>query len=114
MLYGCRDHFRPVLQWCSSPSLIIAQVYVSWLACAAFAFGALPALVATTGWAGLVKFWLMPWLGYHFWMSTFTVTPADRVSPALVAQPLFQHCHCAFVTSSMLHMLSDPHTKSTV
>ena len=23
---------------------------------------------------GLVKFWLMPWLGYHFWMSTFTVT----------------------------------------
>jgi hypothetical protein len=22
---------------------------------------------------GLVKYWLMPWLGYHFWMSTFTV-----------------------------------------
>jgi acyl-lipid omega-6 desaturase (Delta-12 desaturase) len=20
-----------------------------------------------------VKFWLMPWLGYHFWMSTFTL-----------------------------------------
>jgi len=87
---------------------------VSWLACAAFAFGALPALVATTGWAGLVKFWLMPWLGYHFWMSTFTVTPADLVSPAVVARPLFQHCHCALDTSSLLHMLSDPHTKSTV
>lgn len=39
------------------------QVFVSWAAVAAFAFGALPALVATTGWAGLVKFWLMPWLG---------------------------------------------------
>jgi omega-6 fatty acid desaturase (delta-12 desaturase) len=50
-----------------------ARVFVSWAAVAAFAFGALPALVATTGWAGLVKFWLMPWLGYHFWMSTFTV-----------------------------------------
>jgi omega-6 fatty acid desaturase (delta-12 desaturase) len=34
---------------------------------AAFAFIALPALVHYTGWFGLVKFWLMPWLGYHFW-----------------------------------------------
>jgi omega-6 fatty acid desaturase (delta-12 desaturase) len=49
------------------------RVYVSWAACAAFALGVLPALTVATGWAGLVKFWLMPWLGYHFWMSTFTV-----------------------------------------
>jgi acyl-lipid omega-6 desaturase (Delta-12 desaturase) len=33
----------------------------------------LTALTLTTGWWGLVKFWLMPWLVYHFWMSTFTV-----------------------------------------
>ncbi|WP_017325138.1 fatty acid desaturase [Synechococcus sp. PCC 7336] len=33
----------------------------------------LSALVYFTGWWGLVKFWLMPWLGYHFWMSTFTL-----------------------------------------
>ena len=32
-----------------------------------------PALIATTGLIGLVKFWLMPWIGYHFWMSTFTM-----------------------------------------
>jgi omega-6 fatty acid desaturase (delta-12 desaturase) len=32
-----------------------------------------PALIATTGLWGVVKFWLMPWLGYHFWMSTFTL-----------------------------------------
>ena len=32
-----------------------------------------PTLIATTGIWGLVKFWLMPWLGYHFWMSTFTL-----------------------------------------
>lgn len=37
---------------------------------AAFFF---PTLIAFTGWWGLVKFWLMPWLGYHFWMSTFTL-----------------------------------------
>jgi fatty acid desaturase len=40
---------------------------------AAFAGIALPALVYYTGWWGLVKYWLMPWLGYHFWMSAFTV-----------------------------------------
>ena len=28
-----------------------------------------PLLVYYTGWFGLVKYWLMPWLGYHFWMS---------------------------------------------
>jgi len=42
-------------------------VLVSLAAVAAFAFIALPALVYYTGWFGLVKFWLMPWLGYHFW-----------------------------------------------
>ena len=30
-------------------------------------------LFFATGVAGLVKFWLMPWLVYHFWMSTFTM-----------------------------------------
>ncbi len=33
----------------------------------------LPLLVATMGIAGLINFWLMPWLVYHFWMSTFTI-----------------------------------------
>ncbi len=32
-----------------------------------------PTLIATTGVWGLIKFWVMPWLGYHFWMSTFTI-----------------------------------------
>jgi len=30
-------------------------------------------LTYTLGPWGLVKFWVMPWLGYHFWMSTFTI-----------------------------------------
>lgn len=38
-------------------------------------FGAIcfPTLILTTGVWGFVKFWLMPWLVYHFWMSTFTI-----------------------------------------
>ncbi len=38
-----------------------------------FACIAFPLLIATTGIWGFVKFWLMPWLVYHFWMSTFTL-----------------------------------------
>ncbi|MBW4647700.1 MAG: fatty acid desaturase [Kastovskya adunca ATA6-11-RM4] len=34
---------------------------------------AFPTLIATTGIWGFVKFWLLPWLVYHFWMSTFTI-----------------------------------------
>lgn len=42
---------------------------------AVFAFMAIgwPAIIYFTGIAGWFKFWLMPWLGYHFWMSTFTM-----------------------------------------
>ena len=32
-----------------------------------------PTLLLTTGIWGFVKFWLFPWLVYHFWMSTFTL-----------------------------------------
>ncbi|MCL6434494.1 MAG: fatty acid desaturase [Leptolyngbyaceae cyanobacterium HOT.MB2.61] len=40
-----------------------------------FGFGAIafPLLLATTGLCGFVKFWLLPWLVFHFWMSTFTL-----------------------------------------
>ncbi len=38
-------------------------------------FGAVlfPTLLITLGVWGVIKFWLMPWLVYHFWMSTFTL-----------------------------------------
>lgn len=44
------------------------------LACI-FAFVAIvwPMIIYKTGIIGWIKFWLMPWLGYHFWMSTFTM-----------------------------------------
>lgn len=38
-----------------------------------FAAIAFPLLIATTGIWGFVKFWLMPWLVFHFWLSTFTL-----------------------------------------
>lgn len=49
------------------------QVRLSVLVAVGFAAIALPLLVATTGIVGLIKFWLLPWLMYHFWMSTFTL-----------------------------------------
>ncbi|KAF9680663.1 hypothetical protein SADUNF_Sadunf06G0144900 [Salix dunnii] len=32
-----------------------------------------PLIIYKAGIMGWIKFWLMPWLGYHFWMSTFTM-----------------------------------------
>ncbi len=52
---------------------LFLQVIISLAAVAAFAFIGIPAIAYTSGLAGVVKYWLMPWLGYHFWMSTFTV-----------------------------------------
>jgi len=49
------------------------QVKQSALIVIGFAAIAFPLLFATTGLWGVVKFWLMPWLVYHFWMSTFTL-----------------------------------------
>jgi omega-6 fatty acid desaturase (delta-12 desaturase) len=49
------------------------RVLVSLAAVAAFALIGLPTIAAFTGLGGVAKYWLMPWLGYHFWMSTFTV-----------------------------------------
>ena len=38
-----------------------------------FALVLFPSLWLMAGPWGIVKYWLMPWLGYHFWMSTFTL-----------------------------------------
>ncbi|KAK1414015.1 hypothetical protein QVD17_29752 [Tagetes erecta] len=44
------------------------------LACV-FAFIAIgwPLIIYKTGIVGWIKFWLMPWFGYHFWTSVFTM-----------------------------------------
>ncbi|KAG7023448.1 hypothetical protein SDJN02_14473, partial [Cucurbita argyrosperma subsp. argyrosperma] len=51
----------------------VKRVKIS-LACVfAFMFIGWPLIIYKAGIIGWVKFWLMPWLGYHFWMSTFTM-----------------------------------------
>lgn len=44
-----------------------------------------PVLIATTGFWGFIKFWLMPWMVYHFWMSTFTIV--HHTIPEISFQP---------------------------
>eukprot|EP00889_Picochlorum_renovo_P007913 jgi/Picre1/34943/NNA_002409.t1 len=49
------------------------RVIISLVAVAAFIAIGWPLIIKYTGFTGFLKYWLMPWLGYHFWMSTFTV-----------------------------------------
>lgn len=49
------------------------QVRLSVMVVALGAAIAFPTLLLSTGVWGFVKFWLLPWLVYHFWMSTFTM-----------------------------------------
>jgi omega-6 fatty acid desaturase (delta-12 desaturase) len=49
------------------------KVKLSIAAVIGFAAIVFPLLLVTTGLWGFVKFWLLPWLVYHFWMSTFTL-----------------------------------------
>lgn len=63
---------------CSAPSTFCRyteaqkpRVIVSLAAVGLFMAVGWPLIVYYTGWWGLVKYWLMPWLGYHFWMSEY-------------------------------------------
>jgi omega-6 fatty acid desaturase (delta-12 desaturase) len=49
------------------------QVKFSYRLVIIFGLTAIPALIYTTGFLGFINFFLMPWLVYHFWMSTFTL-----------------------------------------
>lgn len=67
-----------------------------------FAAIAFPALIVTTGIWGFIKFWFIPWLVYHFWMSTFTLVhhtdpeipflPASQWNAALAQLSGSVHC----------------------
>jgi omega-6 fatty acid desaturase (delta-12 desaturase) len=46
----------------------------------------LPTLILTTGIWGFINFWLMPWLVYHFWMSTFTIV--HHTMPDIAFKPV--------------------------
>lgn len=69
ILHWLRFHFNPA----EVPSREQNRVKLSVTVVAIFALIFFPTLYLTTGVWGVVKFWLMPWLVYHFWMSTFTL-----------------------------------------
>jgi omega-6 fatty acid desaturase (delta-12 desaturase) len=50
-----------------------ANVKLSTTVVVLFAAIVFPTLIATTGIWGFIKFWFIPWMVYHFWMSTFTL-----------------------------------------
>lgn len=96
------------------------------LACV-FTFGAVlfPALYMTAGVLGIVKFWLMPFIGYHFWMSTFTLVhhtlphlpflDADEWSDAQARLALTVHCEYPAWIEFLCHHINVhvPHHVST-
>lgn len=90
--------------WTKFPGKQRSQVKLSVLMVFGFAAIAFPLLIATTGIWGFVKFWLLPWLVYHFWMSTFTLVhhtapdipfaPAEQWDAAQAQ--LFGTVHCEY------------------
>jgi fatty acid desaturase len=51
------------------------RVKISLAAVTAFAAVAWPLIIANAGVIGWVKFWLLPWLGFHFWVSQAASLP---------------------------------------
>lgn len=65
-----------------------AKALSSMIVVVVFAIVFFPTLIATTGFWGVIKFWLMPWMVYHFWMSTFTIV--HHTIPEISFQPAAQ------------------------
>ncbi len=67
-----------------------------------FAVIVFPSLIITTGIWGFIKYWFIPWMVYHFWMSTFTIVhhtmpdvdfaPAHRWQEAIAQLSGTIHC----------------------
>ena len=86
---------------------------------------AFPTLIVTTGVWGFVKFWLLPWLVYHFWMSTFTIVhhsmpdipfkPAEEWNEAQAQLSGSVHCDYPWWVEFLCHDINVhiPHHVST-
>ncbi|NES81862.1 MAG: fatty acid desaturase, partial [Moorea sp. SIO2B7] len=62
---------------------------------------AFPTLIITTGIWGFVKFWLLPWLVYHFWMSTFTIV--HHTVPEIAFKPAHEWNEAQAQLSGTVH-----------
>ena len=69
IIHWANLHFNATLY----PERQQSQVKFSYRLVIAFAAIAFPTLIITTGFFGFISFFVMPWLVYHFWMSTFTI-----------------------------------------
>lgn len=65
-----------------------AKALFSMVVVIVFAIVFFPTLIAATGFWGVIKFWLVPWMVYHFWMSTFTIV--HHTIPEISFQPAAQ------------------------
>jgi len=96
------------------------------LACvAAFAVVFFPTLYHFTGMTGILKYWLVPWFGFHFWMSTFTMVhhtlpflpflPEDKWNDAQARLNLTVHCEYPQWIEFLCHHINVhiPHHVST-
>ena len=69
IIHWANLHFKESLY----PERQQKQVKFSYRLVILFGVIAIPTLIYTTGFFGFINFFLMPWLVYHFWMSTFTL-----------------------------------------
>ncbi len=64
--------YESTLNSAKFPAKEQSNVRLSFAMVIAFAAILFPILIFTTGIWGFIKFWLAPWLVFHFWLSTFT------------------------------------------
>jgi len=84
-----------------------------------------PTMLMTVGVWGLVKYWFVPWLGFHFWMSTFTMVhhtvphlpflPEDKWSDVQARLAMTVHCEYPQWIELLCHHINVhiPHHVST-
>jgi len=96
------------------------------LACVYFAASIFfPTMYHYVGVWGIVKYWLIPFLGYHFWMSTFTMVhhtlphlpflPAEKWSDVRARLTMTVHCEYPWWVEFLTHHINVhiPHHVST-
>jgi len=101
------------------------RVYVSIVSVFAFAALFFPAALYNYGLWWVVKYWLVPWIGFHFWMSTFTMVhhtlphipflPEEKWNDAKARLNMTVHCEYPAWIELLTHSINVhiPHHVST-
>jgi len=93
---------------------VLTSISLLYIFCAIF----FPLMVTYLGFWGLCKYWLVPWLVYHFWMSTFITTSYKQVEgqPSKQEKVIVVHCRypkwVEFLTNNYnYHITTDKFSK---